>query len=483
MSGSRASSDGAAGAVQVSASAVAGASAAAGATEVAAPSAVAGPSAVADSLSVGSMMKAMAMRVKYRIETEPGKCKRRMPIIRLCCHPENRGGMYPQGDVVKQLAIKLAKEGYDQEEADHQGVCVQETPANEVTMHAFAVAESSYLEYNKSMCCGSDVLSSCFGFDSVASFGMLSHNHLLLVLLSWLNGAEWNLTIEERQILAVGDNGRLNLQAAVAVENLKQMHTSIQEGLMVEVLSWKINVEEPGACVLISNALNSASEMALRTTELTAMSVLSGECALHSNAMNSHKIDYETIKARLQLRIPGFVAEPEFPDFFECIINLGAHKNSFIPELLRFGSRFVNQKHRQLRLQAFTETNKVHINCPRTKIAMLKRAYRKPPSHGYCPSPESKFSKAPVNVLEKLEELLHYFHVDCKAAVAAVGGEHQQDAFLANVDVCATEAFAAASDRSSILELQSLLLAATQTYNEQLVAAAQEKCPNHRHPN
>ena len=132
-----------------------------------------------------------------------------MALIRLCSHPENRGGQYAQGEVVKQLGIRLAKEGFNQEEADHQGVCVQEPPAGEVAAaDATAVAATSYLEYNKSRCQGSDVLSSCFGFDAVASFGMLSHNHLLLLLLCWLNGAQWTLTEEERKILAIGVDGR-----------------------------------------------------------------------------------------------------------------------------------------------------------------------------------------------------------------------------------------------------------------------------------
>ena len=158
---------------------------------------------------------------------------------------------------------------------------------------------------------------------------------------------------------------------------------------------------------------------------------------MHSNALNSNILVFEFMKMRLQLSIPTFVAEPEFQEFFECVISLGASKSSFIPELIRFGSKFVNQKHRQLRLQAFMETNKVIMNCPRTEIASLKRAYRKNPSHGYCPTPEAKFHKAPLSMVLKLEELLHYFHVCCKAAVAVLGTEHQHDAFMANVDVSA----------------------------------------------
>ena len=77
----------------------------------------------------------------------------------------------------------------------------------------------------------------------------------------------------------------------------------------------------------------------------------------------------------------------------------------------------------------------------------------------------------------KLEELLHYFHVCCKAAVAVLGTEHQQDAFLANVDVCAAEAFVTASEKFTLLEMQNHLLTATQTYHDQLAAVAEPTMP------
>jgi len=207
------------------------------------------------------------------------------------------------------------------------------------------------------------------------------------------------------------------------------------------------------------------------------LSVLSGECALHSNALNSNTVDFEFIKMRLQLSIPTFVAEPESQEFFECAINLGASESSFITELIRSRSTFVNQKHRQLRLQAFVDTNKVNINCPRTRIASLKIAYRKNPSHGYCPTPEATFHKAPLSMVLKLEELLHYFHVCCNAAVAVFGAEHQQDALLANVDVCAAEAFVTASDKFTLLEMQNQLFTATHTDHDQFAAVAEHSMP------
>ena len=231
--------------------------------------------AVAD-LGTGEVIKAMALRVKYRLTTDLGARKRRLPLTVLGVHPENRDSVYPAADVVRGLGIELARKGFSQEEADHQGVCVQEPPLN-----TSAVAET-YGAYNLRSCKGQPFLEKCFGDQSHVAYGMLSHNHLLLVLLCWKHAAIWDLDDESRKLLPVDALGRLDLHAAVAVENLIQLHTTCKEGLLVEVLGWQIYTEEPGACSLISHALNVGNSLALRTTEFQALRVISGECALQS---------------------------------------------------------------------------------------------------------------------------------------------------------------------------------------------------------
>ena len=144
----------------------------------------------------------------------------------------------------------------------------------------------------------------------------------------------------------------------------------------MEVLSWKLTVEEPGGASLISQALNTGSGLALRTTELTALSVLSGECALQRRSRGGDTVVFEEVKAAVRSKLDVFVDEAEFQGLFDFVVNLGAMENPFIPDLLDFASRFVDQKQRQLRLGAFVEANKVNMHFPRVKIAMLKRAYR-----------------------------------------------------------------------------------------------------------
>ena len=85
--------------------------------------------------------------------------------------------MYPAADMVRGLGIELARKGFSQEEADHQGVCVQEPPLN-----TSAVAET-YGAYNLRSCKGQPFLEKCFGDHSHVAYGMLSQNHFGFALL------------------------------------------------------------------------------------------------------------------------------------------------------------------------------------------------------------------------------------------------------------------------------------------------------------
>ena len=71
---------------------------------------------------MGLIRRAMAWRVKYRVAS------RRIPIASLGVHPMNRGGVYPQPEVVKGLALEILRLGFNRAEADHEGVCVEEVP-------------------------------------------------------------------------------------------------------------------------------------------------------------------------------------------------------------------------------------------------------------------------------------------------------------------------------------------------------------------
>ena len=401
---------------------------------------------------IGIIRKAMALQVKYRIAMN-GKTKRRIPIAAMGVHPSNRGGVYCNEDRVVGLNGDIQKWGADQDEADHNGVTVEEIPDAERAKHPQLRLER-YTEYNKRKCKDKPCLKTCFEGGDVL-YGNFSHNHLLLVLLSWANAAKWDIPE------FCDPDGNLHLPKVTdsVFVNL------VKEGLLMEKLSYKMLIEEPDAASLLSQALNKGQEAACRTSELTALAVLTGQVTEQSNAAVAGEVMYATVKEKLRSELDYYVDEPEFIEMFDFVVSVGANNTNYVKELLDFGDRFVDSKFRQLRLNAFTEVNKMPPACPRSKIAAMKRAYRKKPSYGFCPSPEGVCSKIEERELRDLEDLLHYFHVKCEPAVADAVSEGQRLVFFANLDVAAAEAFIT-NHKSK--DRQQPLLQAVAKYHEQL---------------
>ena len=410
-----------------------------------------------DDQIMGLIRRAMAWRVKYRVyHKEGGKDvpSRRISLLNLGVHPGNRAGVYPNDQTVMGLCQYLVEKGYTQEEADHAGVCVQDVPVQERPAGYISIGR-----FNQDMSRKTKYLAECFTGDiSSILFGTLSHSHLLLVLLAWLHAAQWSLDrLCDRA-------GRLDVSAVA--DSAAEMVESIKAGLKMEVLSYKLVLEEPDACSAISQALNSGHEQALRTTEMTALSCLNGEVGRQFARLKStEEVEFATVCNAMRVQLDTFVDEPEFVELFDFVINLGATKQTFISGLIEFASAYVNQKKRRLRLSSFSEVNQMPPDRPRSKVAVIKRAFRKQPVHCYCPTPETRWKTFTSASLRDLEELLHYFHEEQKHIVALLP-ESQRILFLANVDVTAADAmFVTETNRAlSKADKQTALLQTTLKY-------------------
>ena len=132
--------------------------------------------------------------------------------------------------------------------------------------------------------------------------------------------------------------------------------------------------------------------------------------------------------------------DPDLPELFEYLISLGVGKNTYVDDLMAFTQIFVDSKCRQLRYSAFQVPNRMCKNSPWSKIAMMKRCYRKKPLNGFCPSPEQCWTQVGADRLDYLEALLQYFHVTCKPALDRLTPFHRNHA-LGNIDVAAADAF------------------------------------------
>ena len=132
--------------------------------------------------------------------------------------------------------------------------------------------------------------------------------------------------------------------------------------------------------------------------------------------------------------------------------------------LLEFGAKFVDPKQRQLSLQAFAEVNRVPLQYPRVKIAMLMRAYRKPPNRTWCPPPEPAWNQQhKTYAMAKLEAVLHYFQSTCKPAVAGMPPLRWVQ-LSANVACAAAEAFI--MSKANEKEGDAMVLAVAKYYDE-----------------
>ena len=120
--------------------------------------------------------------------------KKVIALSRLGVHPQNRGGMYPQPDIVRDLGLQIMPIGFNESEANHEGVSVEEMPFCERAKHGRSggLPYEPYADYNIRQC-DHKYLVKCFSQLHDIMYGTLSHSHLLLVLLSFANGAEWKV--------------------------------------------------------------------------------------------------------------------------------------------------------------------------------------------------------------------------------------------------------------------------------------------------
>ncbi len=229
--------------------------------------------------------------------------------------------MYPQADTVRNLGLKIFRTGFSQSEANHEGVVVEEVPfcKRAEYIRSSGSQYESYADYNLRNC-DHQHLAKCFASALDIMYATLSHSHLLLVLLSWSNGADWKLEDEPTLRKLLNANGAFSDAAVTAFDD--DLGRVLRNGLLMEVLSWKMMVEEPTAASLISQALTTGHHFALRTSELTAMSVLSGAVAFELGSAVADEVCFETVREKVRTELDMYVDMPGFIDLFEFVVNM-----------------------------------------------------------------------------------------------------------------------------------------------------------------
>ena len=354
--------------------------------------------------------------------------RRRIPVNMLGPHPENRTGVFPNSGRVRQLACEIIALGFSQAEADFEGVCVKEYSAKQLKerpdykSYAQNVAE-------KAKGCIKEVYQQS---DEDILYGTLSHTHLSVILRAIEQGVKWeipvdDLTTDQLSVLEPfkeKDTGLLMMSAVAERDPVAKK--LVTEGLLMDVLEARIMHEAPGGCAQIAATLNKPQAFAMRMTELEVMKILSQEIIKRSE---DGEVTFQAVMEAAGKKMGPWVSDPDFVDFFNFILNLGAEGGPHIATLINFVEGKVNSSKRALRLAAFVTVGQLKTSFPRVKVALIMRAYRLPPrkamvgAPGWCPEPEAAWKKASLEPqLRLMEDVFHLHYVALRTSIVNLLG-------------------------------------------------------------
>ena len=264
--------------------------------------------------------RAAALRTKYRVCEVRG----RVHPGQVGFHPENRGGEPPNGERCVSLAKDVLRFGFDSAEADFNGVMVQERPGS-----------TKFKDYNDEACAGSPLLASTV-VGLTVGFGSLGHGHLNQILKNVMAGL--SMDIKE-----VSDDGAGTTQV---VDRLKKVDATFasycQTGLYWEILTYKMEEEEPDACNLLQASLNVKNAVAMQTHDMEIIRALTKWCSAEEKA--GKNVTFAAAKQKLSVTLGAIVGDPDFLQLFRFVVDLGADNAPYIPDLCEFTSRFVDPK-------------------------------------------------------------------------------------------------------------------------------------------
>ena len=391
---------------------------------------------------------AWCLRAKYRKASG-----QRIPNALMAPHQTNRGGVYPTPDRVVHLACEILSDKFVPEEANHLAVCIEELPAAEQmkAMPANWVGEKkvdgSYMSiecYNRTKTAAVAAFDKLWANNTGMLYGTLSHTHLLLVLLSIRNGAAWPLEKlgAEFQDLAKYKDGKDGpwKWSAVADQDA-DLKECVELGLTWEVLSFQLYLDNPAGASMISNALNKQNGIGMTSSEITALNVVCGAALSSTESDTSSSVCYESVRLKVRRQLGHFADEAAFPDFLDLALGLGIRSGGWLKTFVAFAEKYVDSKKRQLRLEAYGLVNKMPLMCPRTKVAVLMRAYRKEPRRTWCPEPEALWAKLDTAEAHSIEQMLAYLWQTCKP-IRQKWGEADSWRFFAEVGINVAEGFA-----------------------------------------
>ena len=354
--------------------------------------------------------------------------RQRVPVHMLVPHPDNRSGVFPSSNRVRELACQIILLGFSQAEADFEGVCVRDYTADQLKERPGYRSFAQNVK-EKAKGCVKELYQTGYG---EALYGTLSHSHLAIILRAIDAGAKWEIPAADltpdqlKQLEPYKEQGTGLLMMSAVADRDEVAKKLVTEGMLMDVLDARIMHEAPSACTAISATLNKPQAFAMRMTELEVLKVLSREIW---HLKENGEVTYKSVMDAVGTKLGPWTSDPSFLDFFNFVLNLGADGGPHIRGLINFVEERVNSSKRALRLGAFAQVGGLKTEFPRVKVALIMRAYRLPPKRamvgapGWCPEPETTWKKPTVEPqLRLMEGVLHNHYVTLRSQIVDLLG-------------------------------------------------------------
>ena len=307
---------------------------------------------------------------EYGGEPPPAKRQRLEPNA-VGWHPKNRNGKPPQPSRCEQLTAELMGK-YDTEQGDHNAVAIEENPKT----------PTRFLDHTKQVCAAHDRLANPTNtYMTAASVG---HSHLNQLLRNVLNAA---LSTSPGLARVRDADGKLQIKMLAAHD--ERMANHAKRGLAWEILSYKLEEEEPSdgvACVQLT--LNDTQAVAMAKYEMQAVAhmeevILTREASLWgsrasgSGATVQLKLEQENIW-REQVANAGF-AELALSEDFEGVLNLvvSTCNGPWLKKMLQWHSDWINSQQRRISYATLAGFSWIPLDKPRSRHALFAKAWDK----------------------------------------------------------------------------------------------------------
>ena len=225
------------------------------------------------------------------------------------------------------------------------------------------------------------------GEGMVATGATLSHSHMNCAMRNILCSKKRCECSQDRKKCQcpsaplLDDNGNYCLTKVQSHD--KEWARACHSGLEWEKLSWKMDVEEPDAALIISIALNKKNEAAMKTGRLEIMKTLVALCEPTPDGV----VHFDPVRDQLIELYGTAVDHPDFVNAFRLVMVAGGSSSMHMQDLQDFTTVYVNPKLRKMRMEAYTVVAPYPIDFPKIKNACLKWAWKQSPKQGWCQLP------------------------------------------------------------------------------------------------